>query len=267
MRKLLALGAFMGAATFSAVAEEPRTLTPGQGQAPQGQLQQDRFQQGQPQQTRIAGQTAGNPDGQPTTQHQQLQPFVGTWTISGTCMKDGPAEPCSGTVTSEWVLGNRFVKNHMRGMAGSEAMEGIGLCGYDTQEGKFVSSWVDNQCTSIKTDKGTFEPGTKTFTYECDGCKDKDGTALKCRKVIKIVSDSEHTLTGYVTKDGREQKVKELTFKKSSGVTQNAGQMGQQAAGAVRAAGVDTNSQQPGNNQSRGQQPIQPVQPQQPERP
>lgn len=151
----------------------------------------------------------------PGAQHRHLDVFTGTWNVTGQCMKDeSQTEAVRGTAEAEWVLDKHFVKTTVKLTEGGDTIEGIAMCGYDNNKQKFVSTWQDSECTGIKMDKGEYDPGTKTFTYtgEYEG---EDGKKVQCRRVVKIKSDIEHTMTSYITEPGKgERKVAELTFKK-----------------------------------------------------
>jgi hypothetical protein len=154
---------------------------------------------------------------EPGPEHKQLEAFVGNWEMTGQCWEKpgGTAESVSGTAKSEWILGNRFVKSHVRGSKTGQSMEGIAMCGYDNGQRKYVSSWQDDKCTAIKMETGSYDTGTKTFTYTGES-KDKNGQTVRCRRTVKINSDNEHVMTTYATESGKqEMKVAEITFKRS----------------------------------------------------
>lgn len=196
---------------------------------------QPRPEQPRTDQNRDQGDRAARED-QPGPEHNVLQSLVGTWQLSGTCY--GPktdkaggnadsqdraaqagtdeGQPVGGTLTSEWALDKHFVKCHLRGTEGSRTIEGMGLTGYDNAKDKYVSSWADNQCTSIKMEEGTYDPSSKTFTFTGES-KTLDGKTAKCRRIIQIKSDNEHTMTVFVTESGQaEKKVLEATFRRTS---------------------------------------------------
>ena len=152
----------------------------------------------------------------PVAEHQNLEQFVGTWDVSGTCTAEGEGpKTITGTLTSEWALGKHFVKSHMKATEGGKSIEGIGFCGYDPAKGKYVSSWHTDQCNSIMLDEGTYEQGQKVFTYS-NQMTGPDGKSIQCRRVVKVVSNNEHTMTIYMTEAGKgEQKTTEITFKRS----------------------------------------------------
>lgn len=158
---------------------------------------------------------------EPTASHRNLEGFVGTWQVTGQAWKDGSGQPESmtGICTADWVLGRRFVKSHAQGTVGSRPFEGYGVCGYDAGEKKYTEMWIDNMSTGTKATKGDYDAKTKTFTYTGE-FKDEKGQAVKCRKVVKVVSETEHVATTYATMGGKEEvKVLEMTFKRTTAKT------------------------------------------------
>jgi hypothetical protein len=158
---------------------------------------------------------------QPGPEHKNLAPFIGTWQVTGTCWKDpsSQGEPVSGTCTSEWILGNRFVQSHARLNKGGTMAEGIMMCGYDNAQKKYVTTMQDSECTAIKMETGTYDAGSKTFTFAGE-TKDKDGKTVQCRRTVKVVDDNEHVVTMYASEGGQgEKKVAELSFRRAGGST------------------------------------------------
>ena len=44
-----------------------------------------------------------------------------------------------------------------------------------------------------------------------------DGQSVKCRRIVKIISNDEHTMTAFITEPGKaERKVAEITFRRTS---------------------------------------------------
>jgi hypothetical protein len=154
---------------------------------------------------------------EPVIEHRNLEPFVGTWQVTGQCYEKDESAPqaFSGTLTSEWALDNHFVKSHLKGKQGNDSFEGIGFCGYDPAKSKYVSSWHNNQCNSILLDEGAYEQGSKEFSYVSE-MAGPDGQTMKCRRVVKIVSNDEHTMTFFATEGGKaERKMSEMTFRRT----------------------------------------------------
>tara|TARA_R110000782_G_scaffold175732_1_gene266838 strand:+ start:3027 stop:3689 length:663 start_codon:yes stop_codon:yes gene_type:complete len=99
----------------------------------------------------------------PGENHAVLDKSVGKWTAKTSFIMD-PSQPPTegeGTMTSEWVLGKRFVKSdfYMKDMMGTE-FQGLAYTGYDNIKGEYVSTWMD-----------TFGTGILMMTGEHDGSR------------------------------------------------------------------------------------------------
>lgn len=240
LRFLSAVGVSI-AAVGMACAQHAR---PNDGLKPTSPTPQNPTQQQPDESNRAADLNRAQQEG-PGAEHRQLENLVGSWQFTGQCFekcgdkdsnttragelpKDAankatpatPAKPESEAVTgtnhSEWVLGGRFVRCEVKGTHGNKSMNGIAMTGYDTEKRRFVSTWMDDQCNSIKTDEGTYDPSTRTFTFigESTG---PDGQTVRCRRVVKITSRDEHTMTTYLTTGGQaEKQVAELTFRRTN---------------------------------------------------
>jgi hypothetical protein len=155
---------------------------------------------------------------EPGAEHKRLDPLIGAWEITGQCwMKAGESpQAVTGTEDSEWVLGNRFVKCHFKGSKGGKSFEGIAISGYDNAQREYQTSSQDTECTAIKMETGSYEPSSKTFTYTGE-FQDESGQTVRCRRLLRIDSNDQHTMTAYLTPSGQsEMKVAELTFKRTA---------------------------------------------------
>jgi hypothetical protein len=154
---------------------------------------------------------------QPGAEHKVLDALVGSWDVSGQCWAKVGENPqsISGTDTSGWVLGDRFVKSHAKGTKASQPFEGIGMMGYDNTKREYQSTWQDTECTAIKMDSGTYDASSKTFTFTGE-FKNEKGETVRCRRLLEITSDDQHMMTSYLTFSGQpELKAAELLFKRT----------------------------------------------------
>ena len=211
--------------------------------------QQNPTPNAQPAQSNRPAERSRATDEGPGAEHRQLESLVGDWQITGQCFEksleknreatdqkttkiEPPKEPAekpdkpkpsvsepeafTGTDHSEWILGGRFVRCEIKGTLGNKSMHGIAMTGYDTAKRRFVSTWQDDQCNSIKMDEGTFDPSARTFTFlgESTG---PNGETVKCRRVIKVTNRDEHTMVMYLTKGSQaEERVSEMTFRRTN---------------------------------------------------
>jgi Protein of unknown function (DUF1579) len=181
----------------------------------------------------------GTPGGQPNPQemmkqmmelaklnenHKLLADLDGNWTytIKFWMNPDPNAKPeeSKGTAVRKSIMNGRFStldvtgKMEMPGPDGKKkemTFVGHGIDGYDNVKKKFVGSWIDNMGTGIMFSEGTYDPATKTFTYnsEYEGIP---GMKQKIREVIKVTDRDHHTLEWYEDRGGQEVKTMEINY-------------------------------------------------------
>jgi Protein of unknown function (DUF1579) len=185
---------------------------------------------------------AASPSGQPTAEdmqkmmtqmmelaklnenHKVLADLAGTWsyTVKMWMNPDPSAKPeeYKGTAVRKPMMDGRYFvldvsgKMQMPGPDGKKkdmTFKGMSLEGYDNVKQKFVSSWIDNMGTGIMLSEGTYDPATKTFTYNAEG-EFIPGMKQKIREVIKIVDKDHHTFEWYEDRGGQEAKTMEIHY-------------------------------------------------------
>ena len=156
--------------------------------------------------------------------HKLLASLAGTWSFTTKMwMNPDPSAPPSeskGTaVRKPWMDGRYFMvdvtsKMPMPGPDGKMKtmdFKGMSIEGYDNVKKKFVSTWIDNMGTMIMMSEGTYDPGTKTFTFNAE-CEMMPGKTTKMREVIKIVDNDHHTFEMYDNMRGTEAKSMEISY-------------------------------------------------------
>ncbi len=131
----------------------------------------------------------------PGEAHKKLEPMVGSFTVATKMWMDPtkPPEESTGTTESKWVLGGRFVEQHVDGTAMGQPFNGIGMTGYDNYKKKYVGSWADSMGTMIMTSTGTADASGKKFTFwsTMDDVVLKKPTKVK--GVLTVVDGDHHT--------------------------------------------------------------------------
>lgn len=153
--------------------------------------------------------------GTPGEAHKKLEPMVGSFTVATRMWMDPkkPPEETTGTTESKWVLGGRFVEEHVEGTAMGQPFNGIGLTGYDNYKKKYVGSWADSMGTMIMTSTGTADASGKKFTFwsTIDDVIMKKPTKVK--GVLTVVDDDHHTYEMWGTgPDGKMFKSLEIQY-------------------------------------------------------
>ena len=160
----------------------------------------------------------------PGENHKLLADLAGTWTytVKMWMNPDPNAKPeeSKGTAVRKSMMDGRYFvmdvsgKMQMPGPDGKKkemTFKGMGIDAYDNVKQKFVSSWIDNMGTGIMMSEGTYDPATKTFTYNAEG-EFIPGMKQKIREVIKIVDKDHHTFEWYEDRGGQEAKTMEIHY-------------------------------------------------------
>lgn len=159
----------------------------------------------------------------PGENHKLLADMAGTWDFTVKMWMDpSSAKPdeSKGTATRKEMFGGRFFimdvtgKMDMPGPDGKKKsmdFKGMSIEGYDNIKKKFVSSWIDNMGTMIMASEGTYDPATKSFTYNAE-CEMMPGMHTKIREVIKVVDKDHHTFEWYEDRGGKEAKTMEIAY-------------------------------------------------------
>jgi hypothetical protein len=151
----------------------------------------------------------------PGDAHKKLEPMVGSFTVATKMWMDPskPPEETTGTAETKWVLGGRFVEEHVEGTAMGQPFSGMGMTGYDNYKKKYVGSWADNMGTMIMTSTGTADASGKKFTFlsTMDDVVMKKTTKVK--GVLTVADDDHHTYEMWATgPDGKMFKSLEVQY-------------------------------------------------------
>lgn len=158
--------------------------------------------------------------------HKLLSSLDGNWDykIKFWMNPDPNAKPqeSTGTAIRKSIMGGRYVtmdvsgKMQMPDETGKmkEVMfKGMGIEGYDNVKKKFVASWIDNMGTGMEFSEGTYDPATKTFTYNME-MEPMPGMKTQVREVIKVADNKHMMLEWYENQGGQEKKTMEIAYTK-----------------------------------------------------
>jgi len=124
-----------------------------------------------------------------------------------------PAQVSEGTLVRKSILGGRFLQEEVTGKLADHPYQGVGTMGYDRAKKKFVSTWIDSVSTAIHLSHGTYDEGTKTWTFKQDDTCPITGKPVKMRDTLRIVSAEEQQMEMFrQLGDEKEVKSMELTF-------------------------------------------------------
>ncbi len=150
----------------------------------------------------------------PGPMHELLSKGVGQWTSDIKMWMD-PSQPpteSSGVSEIKSILGGRYFEGtHTSDFSGME-MNGREISGYDNAKQKFFSTWIDNFGTGVMYLEGTYDAGTKTFTYTGTSVDPLSKKDIPVRQTIKKVDDDHEHMEMFMTDKGQEFKTMEIDF-------------------------------------------------------
>jgi len=156
--------------------------------------------------------------------HKLLSGLDGNWTysIKFWMNPDPNAKPqeSKGNATRKSIMGGRYVTMDVAGkmqMPGEDGkmkdvqFKGMAVEGYDNVKKKFVASWVDNMGTGIAFSEGSYDPASKTFTYNLE-MEPVPGMKSQVREVLKVPDNNHMMLEWYENQGGQEKKTMEINY-------------------------------------------------------
>lgn len=150
----------------------------------------------------------------PGAAHEMLAKMAGTWTThTKSWMAPGkPPMESSGTSAQKMLFDGRYLQQEFFGDMMGTPFTGFGLCGYDNQKERFVSTWIDSMSTAIYYFEGSGDAEGGTITQVCR-YEDPVRGPMKLRSVTRIVDDDTHLFEMYGTDSSdKEQKMMEITY-------------------------------------------------------
>jgi len=161
----------------------------------------------------------------PNENHKMLADLAGNWTYKIKFLNPatGQWEESTGTAVRKSMMDGRYSVLEVTGkmkMPGADGkmkemtFKGQGIDGYDNVKKKFVGSWVDSMGTGIMMSEGTYDPASKTFTYNTE-VEMAPGMKQKVREVIKLTDKDHHVFEWYEDRNGQDTKTMEIAYTRS----------------------------------------------------
>lgn len=162
--------------------------------------------------------------------HQLLAGMIGAWSFEGRHISPDPAAKpfvFKGTIVKKAILDGRYFVTETKSdgklpmpWSAGKLMTYMDMTveGYDNVTKKFVAANIANETnTGIINYEGTYDPGTRTITYEAQSSTHlhKDlapGTMMKFRELVKIIDNDHFILEHYEFIDGKEIVLTELKY-------------------------------------------------------
>lgn len=149
----------------------------------------------------------------PTKEHEQLRSRVGTWEATMKMMGMPGAGPGDSKGTSVMrMVGDFWVVEDFTGTVMGEPFSGHGVCGYDPNKKKWVSTWVDSMTDHLTVMEGTAE-GPNKVTYVYEGPSDS-GAGMVKHRLTSDCKDNDHVSLSFFETgaDGKEKQTMQIDY-------------------------------------------------------
>jgi Protein of unknown function (DUF1579) len=158
----------------------------------------------------------------PGENHKLLGEMAGNWTykIKFWMAPDAPPSEASGTATRKEIFGGRYYQMNVKGMMDMPGengkmkkmeYQGMSLEAYDNVKQKFTSTYIDNMGTGIMLSEGTYDPNSKSFTFNAE-MEPVPGMKTKVREVITVADKDHHKFEWFENRGGQEVKTMEINY-------------------------------------------------------
>jgi len=131
--------------------------------------------------------------GAPGEEHKALEALSGSFDAEISFSFGGPPITSKTTVTSDWVLGKRFIQAESRSTPDEELkMESISYFGFDKRSKKYFWWGIDSTDTYSVFAEGGYDEATRTFTLH--GENEEPGMGkVPFKTVIKVESPDKNS--------------------------------------------------------------------------
>lgn len=148
--------------------------------------------------------------------HDYLKPLAGNWQVSVEFTGPGGVMTSQGQATSEWVLGERFIKQEFSGEMMGREFKGIGYTGYDNSTKQYQATWMDSMSTAIFYMEGAADEEGRVITLHGQGVDPLSGEMKTYKHVWRLESDEQNVMEMYEPgPEGQMTKTATLTYKRA----------------------------------------------------
>lgn len=145
-------------------------------------------------------------------EHAYLKQFVGTWKAEVSMFTGGPeASKSEGTATFTSVFDGRYVISHFEGSMMGSKFQGHQLVGFNTNDNKFESLWIDSMATGFFTARGTADSTGKVITITGD-MDTMGGEKMSTKQVTTFTGTDTMTWELNLVANGKEEPMMKIVY-------------------------------------------------------
>ena len=155
--------------------------------------------------------------GTPGKNHEYLNQLIGTWvgTFRMWMTPGAPAMEFPGTITREWILDGRFIRETVEANSDMGSFRGLGFIGYNNIDGQYEFAWLQNMSTAISFGTGSYDADDKVLSFRGTHRDPLTGHVIYSTSTIDLSSPGLHRYVSYaIGPDGRKFKSMEGTVER-----------------------------------------------------
>jgi hypothetical protein len=151
---------------------------------------------------------------QPDEHHARLAEQVGDWTFSMTHWPapGAPPQTAEGRMTSEMILGGRYLVATYHADMGGFPFEGRSMTAYDRTAGQYVGTWIDIMSTTVMISRGNDEDGA--LVMRSNFMDPVTRAAQVHRTVDRRMPDGTFVIEYFIEEGGTERQTMEFVYRR-----------------------------------------------------
>ena len=155
--------------------------------------------------------------GMPGKNHEYLNQLIGTWegTFRMWMEAGAPAMEFPGTVTREWILDGRYIRETVEANSEMGSFRGLGFIGYNNIDGQYEFAWLENMSTAISFGTGSYDADAKVMMFRSTARDPLTGRVIYSTSKMDLSSPGLQRYVGYtIGADGKKFKSVEGTMER-----------------------------------------------------
>lgn len=144
-------------------------------------------------------------------EHKVLETFVGEWDAKVT-MFVSPTKTIEskGVLTRKMILDGHYLQESFTGTLFGSKINGMAIVGFDQNEQKFFTIWIDSLSTNAIYLKGDYNPLKKTLTLIGTDFEPNEKKKMKARDVLRITGPDTQVFEMYRQPQGAPEEFKAM---------------------------------------------------------
>ncbi len=155
--------------------------------------------------------------GTPGKNHEYLNQLIGTWvgTFRMWMEPGATAMEFPGTVTRQWILDGRFIRETVESNTDMGLFRGLGFIGYNNIDGQYEMAWLENMSTAISFGTGSYDADDKVLSFRSTYRDPLTGRVINSTSKMDLSSPGLQRYVGYsIGPDGKKFKSFEGTMER-----------------------------------------------------